>query len=213
MKNDFRDLVERFGAPQIVIPNAPRIVYQGKIGMLAGTNPEINVDAQARVYHRRFRSGESDFLALRRYYTTWLGNEKLLLEHFVENDLKPVEFRYTYKNRRAWDYGTEKWKEARVSIAADRDAEPLSREDVRAAAAAKRLLWVCGWSSMGDGYVDFRILDADRLPTDDGYYFLFDETCRLDEKTLVGMGDGFERDEEFFDAYADHFTLPFLLDK
>lgn len=216
MNNDFSDLIKRFGTPKIVIPNTPMIFYQGYYGMITGKNPEDfneKINSKHKIYYRRLQHGETEFLAVRSRYETWMSNENLLLEYFEKNDLKPVEFIYTYKNRWAWDYATEGWKEGRVSIAADADVEALSRENLLKAVDEKRLLWVCGWRSMGDGYVDFHICTPERLPTDSGYYFLFDEPCRLTDSMLARMGDGFERDGEFFASYADHFTRPFLMDK
>ena len=213
MANDFSDLIEQFGVPKIIIPNTPTIFHQGIYGTMVGTNPEIRVEPKYRIYYRRFKHGDAEFLAVRSRYETWISNEKALLEFFKEQNLNAIEFIYTYKDRWAWDYTTEKWKEARVMIAADADVEPLSREDLLTAVEEKRLLWVCSWRSMGDGYVDFHICTADCLPTDDGFYFLFDAPCRLTDIMLVGMGDSFEHDAELFDSYVDYFTRPFLLDK
>ncbi len=215
MNNDFSDLIKGFGTPKIVIPNETRILYQSYHSLIAGSSEsEIKkaINSKHKIYHRRIKHGETEFLAVRSRYETWLGSENLLLEYFKKNDLKPVEFIYTYKNRWAWDYETEGWKEGRVSIAADRDAEPLSRENLLAEIEENRLLWVCGWRSMGDGYVDFHICTPEHLPTESGYYFLFDAPCRLTGSMLAGMGDGFEREQEFFASYAGHFTRRFLLD-
>lgn len=211
MSSSFEDLIKKFGVPKIVIPNTPKIKYKSKGSIIVSNDPQI--DAADEIYQQRFKYGDAEFLAVRSRIETWFSNKEILLEHLQAQNLKPVEIVYRYKGRRTWDYSTNSWKESKVAIATERDIEPLSREDLLEAVEEKRVLWVCGWSSMGDKYVDFHICPPRFLPNDAGYHFLFDAPCRLTDRMLVGMGEHFEWEEEFFNCYSDYFTCPFFPDE
>lgn len=213
MENSFEDLIVQFGVPKIVIPNTPRLLYLGQGSFVVGENPEKEIDPQYKIYHRRFKYGETEFLAVKSRIEVYKNEEKKLLENLEKRNLKPVEFVYSYKEARARDYPTGDWKNDKVAVATDADVKPLSREDLLEAIEEKRVLWVCGWSSMGDKYVDFHIGSADFLPKDHGYHFLFEKPCRLTGAMLAGMGDDYESEEEFFNYHLSYFTRAFLSDK
>ena len=211
MENSFEDLIKKFGVPKIIIPNSPRLLYLGQGSFVVSENPEKELDPQYKIYQRRFKYGETEFLAVKSRIETYRRDEKKLLEHLEKQNLNPVEFVYKYRQTRAWDYSTDIWEDDKVEIATETDVEPLSREDLLEAVEEKRVLWVVGWSSMGDKYVDFHICSKEFLPKDQGYHFLFDEP--LESNLLVGMGDGYEWEEEFFNHHSGYFTRALFSDK
>lgn len=187
MKNDFLDLVEKFGIPKILIPNQEIKLFQGKI------------------IRKQIKCGESEFLVIDKRNETWLSDEQKLVEHLTQQNLQIIETIYFYKSDNSGGrYTAGDWKESKVAVTTNADVEPLSRENILQAIEETRVLFVGGWSSMGDGYVDFRICSPDNLPTFSGYYFLFD--LPLIEEMLFGMGDGLEWEEEFFYPYSHYFS-------
>ena len=196
MKNDFRHLIEQFGVPKIIIPNQEITLYQGKI------------------IRKQIKFGETEFLAIKSRTETWISNEQKLEAYLTAQNLQIIETVYFYKSDNCGGrYTTGDWKESKVAMATNADIQPLSCEDLLQAIEEKRVLYVGGWGSMGDGYVDFRICSSENLPNLSGYHFLFESPCRLNEKMLFGMGDGCEWEEEFFYLYMDYFSRFFLSDK
>lgn len=213
MENSFENLIKQFGVPKIIIPNTPRLLYSAQGRLVVSAYSENEIDPQDKIYHRRFMSGETEFLAVKSRIEIYKRDEKTLLESLKKQNLKPVDFVYSYKYSTDWDYSTEDWRNDKVAIATEADVEPLSREDLLKAVEEERVLWVAGWSSMGDKYVDFHICSADYLPKDEGYHFLFEKPCRLTGEMLVNMGDNYEYDSEFFKSNSRYFTREFFSDR
>lgn len=213
MEYSFEDLIKDFGVPKIVIPNAPRLLHLGEGSFKVSENTEQEIDSQDKIYHRRFKHGETEFLAVKSRIEVYKDDEKDLLENLKKQNLKPVELVYRYSKMRTWDHSTDDWEDTKVSVATETDVEPLSRENLLKAIGEKRVLWVAGWSSMGDKYVDFHVCPANILPDDQGYHFLFEKPCYLTDAMLAGMGDGFEWEEEFFNHHSNYFTRYFFSDK
>lgn len=204
MENSFENLIKQFGVPKIIIPNAPRLLYLGRGSFVVSENPEKEIDPQYKIYHRRFKYGETDFLTVKSRIEVYKDDENELLEKLEKQNLKPVEFVYRYRQSRSWDYSTDDREDIKVAVATEADVEPLSREKLLEVVEEKRVLWVAGWSSMGDKSVDFHICSADILPEDQGYHFLFEHP--LESEMLVGMGDDYEWDTEFFYSHSRYFT-------
>ena len=213
MEKSFEDLIKKFGVPKIIIPNTPRLLYLGQGSFIVGKNPENENDPQDKIYHRRFAHGDTEFLAVKSRIEVYKKDEKDLLENLEKQNLKPIEFIYSYRQTHNWDYSTDDCEDTKVAIATEADVEPLSREDLLEAIEEKRVLWVAAWSSMGDKYVDFNVCSADFLPKDEGYHFLFEKPYCLTGEMLVGMGDSFEWESEFFNHYSSYFTRTFFSDK
>jgi hypothetical protein len=150
MENSFKNLIERFGVPKIIVPNTPRILAQRGSYLTVGKNPETPAAPSDVIYHRRFQFGDSEFLGVYSRIETDLEREKELLEHLKTQELKPVEFVYSYQKNRSSGVSENK-----AAIATDADAAPVSRRELLEAISEKRLIWACGWSSMGDAYRTF----------------------------------------------------------
>ena len=201
MGNGFGNLIQHFGIPKILIPNKTITLYLGE----PSTGNHIR---------RQVKYGETEFLAIRSRTETWISNEEKLIEHLNKQNLEIIETVYFTKSEDGGGrYTTTDWKESKVAMTTNKDVDSVSREDLLKAIAEKRVLWVGGWRSMGDGYVSFQICRADNLPGFSGYYFLFDPPCRLTEKMLFGIGDGYEWETEFFYTYMGYFSRFFLSDK
>lgn len=213
MEFSFENLIEQFGVPKIVIPNTPRLLYLGESSFVVSENPEKENDSECRIYHRRFKYGETEFLALRSRIEIYKENEQELLEKLEKQNLKPIEFVYKYRKIKSWNYSTDDREDVKIAVVTEADVEPLSRENLLKTIEEKRVLWVAGWSSMGDKYVDFHVCSADILPQDQGYHFMFEKPCYLTDEMTVGMGDAYELEEEFFDDYSNYFTRGFFSDK
>lgn len=211
MANDFSDLIEKFGAPRLVIPNTERFDHSGSAVKLSDGTVKIN---NGKPFRRQKKIGETQFLAIRGRIETWLANEEKLLAHLKKKNLTPIETIYFYKDARAWDYSTSHWKDSKIAIATEADVEPLTREELLREIEERRVVWVGGWSSMGDGYVNVSVCAPDNLPAHGGgYHFLFAPPCRIYESMLAKMGEGFEWESEFFNCYSSRFSRPFLMDK
>lgn len=187
MKNDFLDLIKKIGIPKIIIPNREIKLFQGEI------------------IRKQIKFNETEFLAINKRNETWISNEQKLAGYLTSQNLRIIETNYFYKSDNCGGrYTTGEWKESKVAITTSADVEPLSRENLLRAIEEKRVLFVGGWRSMGDGYVDFSLCSPDNLPSFSGYYFLFDSP--LAEEMLFGMGDGLEWEEEFFYSYSHYFS-------
>lgn len=187
MKNDFLDLTNKIDIPKIIIPNREIKLFQGKI------------------IRKQIKFSETEFLIINKRNETWISNERKLAEHLTSQDLQIIETIYFYKSDNCGGrYTTGDWKESKAAITTNADVEPLRREDLLQAIEEKRVLFVGGWRSMGDGYVDFSLCSSDNLPSFSGYYFLFDSP--LTEEMLFGMGDALEWEEEFFYPYSHYFS-------
>jgi hypothetical protein len=209
MDYTFEDLVENFGVPKIIMPNTPRLKsfsggYLGEDG-----NPDLQVEGV--IYNRRYKHGETEFIIIKSRIEAYKRDEKKLLESLEKQNLKPVEFFYRYKGTRTWDYSTDYWEDDKVAIATEADVEHLSREGLLEAIEEKRVLWIVGWSSMGDKYVDFHIGSADFLPQDEGYHLLFD--APLKSEMTVGIGWNYEWEEQFFNYNSTYFIREVFSDK
>lgn len=206
MSNSFEDLIEKFGVPKIVIPNTPRTLEFGGGYMVVGKTPETASNPSNKMYHRRFRYGDSPFLAVASRIETDLSRENELLEHLRGQNLKPIEFLYTYKE--VWSSDPSQIDvRAKVAVATDADVSPVSQDDLVRAISEKRFIWAGGWSSMGDAYLTVSL--CDRMPTDDCLYFLFDKPG-VSEAMLVGIGEYYDRGDEVLDFCGrEYFTRYF----
>lgn len=206
MSNNFKELIENFGVPKIIIPNTPRTLEFGGGYLKVGKNPEIAADPSNKIYHRRFRFGDSPFLAVKSRIETDLSRENELLEHLREQNLKPIEFIYTY--REVWSSDSSKiYVRAKVAIATDADVSSVSQNDLACAIAENRFIWAGSWSSMGDAYLTVSLCDT--MPTDDCLYFLFDKP-NIPETMLIGIGEYYDRGDDIFDFCGrEYFTRYF----
>jgi hypothetical protein len=209
MENTFEDLIKNSGIPKTIMPNTPRLKFSG--GGYIGVESKPDLQVEGRVYHRRYKHGETEFITVKSRIEAYKRDEKKLLESLEKQNLKPVEFFYRYKGTRTWDYSTDYWEDDKVAIATDADVEPLSREDLLEAIEEKRVLWIVGWSSMGDKYVDFHLGSADFLPQDEGYHLLFD--VPLKSEMTVGIGWTYEWEEQFFNYNSGYFIREVFSDK
>lgn len=208
MENTFENLVEKCGVPKIIMPNTPRLYfYSDYLGV--SNNPDLEI--KGKVYQRRYQHGETEFIAVKSRIGARKRDEEQLLESLEKQNLKPIEFFYRYKGTRTWDYSTDHWEDDKVAIATEADVEPLSRANLLKAIEEQRVLWIVGWSSMGDKYVDFHIGSADFLPKDQGYHLLFD--APLESEMTVGIGDDYEWEEQFFNYNSSYFIREFFSDK
>lgn len=206
MSNSFENLIEKFGVPKIIIPNTPRTLEFGGGYLKVGKNPEIARDSSDKIYHRRFRFGNSPYLAVKSRIETDLSRENELLEHLRDQNLKPIEFIYTY--REVWSSDpSEIYVRPKVAIATDADVSPVSEDDLVRAIAENRFVWAGSWSSMGDAYLDVSL--CDKMPTDDCLYFLFDKP-NIAGAMLVGIGEYFDRGDDVLDFCGrEYFTRYF----
>ncbi len=195
MNNSFEYLIEKFGVPKIIIPNkAQHVTYAD------------------RTFSRRFKHGESEFLAVSVYMETDWSRENELLEHLKTKNLKPITYIYSYKKFRLLDPSASEFP-LKVAIASDADITPVSRAELLSASAGERLIWVYDWSSMGDSYLHFCHCSLKHFPdikNVDGFHFLFDEPHRIPSAFLVGIGENFERGDDILDYCArQYFTRSF----
>lgn len=189
MKSDFSYLVEELGVPKIIIPNEQTILSQGSI------------------IRKQIKFGESEFLAIKSRTETWVSYEQELMGYLSGQNLEIIETVYFYKSDNCGGrYTTENWKESKVAMATNADVDSLSRNALLQAIEEKRVLFVGGWRSMGDGYVDFHICSSDNLPSFSGYYFLFDPPCYLTQDMITEMGKGLEWEQEFFYPNMKYFS-------
>lgn len=206
MSNSFEALIEKFGVPKIIVPNTPRTLEFGGGYLKIGKNPEIATNPSNKIYHRRFRFGDSPYLAVKSRIETNVSRENELLEHLREQNLKPIEFIYTY--REVWSSDPSKiYVRAKVAIATDADVSPVSQNDLVCAISENRFIWAGSWSSMGDAYLTVSL--CDKMPTDDCIYFLFD-TPDISEAMLVGIGEYYDRGDDVLDFCGrEYFTRYF----
>lgn len=208
MENTFENLVEKFGVPKIIMPNTPRLRFFGDYNGVSN-NPDLEIEGT--IYHRRYRYGETEFITVKSRIEAYKCDEEKLLESLKKQNLKPVDFFYRYKDTHAWNYSTGDWRNDKVSISTDADVEPLSREDLLKSIGEERVLWIVGWSSMGDKYVDFHICSAEFLPKDEGFHLLFEKS--LESEMLVDLGYIYDYESEFFNSNSHYFTSEFFSDK
>lgn len=205
MDNSFEKLIENFGVPRIVIANSPFILSFGDGAWRVGDNPEK--EPSGRVYQRRFRCGDAEFLAVRSRIEADLSEESELLKYLREKDQRPIEFLYDYEKRSG----------ATVAVTSDADAAPLGRRELTWAADEKRLIWVSSWSSMGDAYLDVSHCTEPFFPEphrDNGLYFLFAAPRPILPEMLVGIGENFDRGNDLWSFCArDHFFRSFWAER
>ncbi len=213
MENSFEDLIKEFGVPKIIIPNTPNLVMLGTSSILVSDQPERETQPDDKIFYRRFKYGNSEFLAVSSRIKKDLSEEEMLLEELERQNLKPVEFVYSYKKIWTPYYTNEPEYSSKVAIATETDVTPVSRAELLDAVADKRLLWAYDWSSMGDAYLHFCHCSADTLPdvrNVGGVHFLFDAPHSIPSEMLVGIGEDFDRGDDIMDYCAsEYFTRYF----
>lgn len=198
MENSFESLIEKFGPARIIVPNTPRVLSLNDGHLLVGSDPETP-RPEAKLFHRRYKFGDSDYLAFASRTETDLEREKELVEYLKSQNQQPIEFVYRYYRFYSYDASPDRLV-SKVAIGTDADAQPVSRAELLEAVAEERLLGVAGWSSMGDAYLHVSICGANYLPNDEGVNFLFEYP--LDPQMLVHIGDNYDRGDDEMDFCA-----------
>lgn len=198
MENSFEILLEKFGPARIIVPNTPRVLALVEGRLCVGHHPETT-RTEDKLFHLRYKFGDSDYLAFASRTETDLDRENELIEHLKAEQQQPIEFVYKYYRSYSYDASPDQLV-SKVAIGTDRDMIPVSHAELTKAAEEKRVLGVCGWSSMGDAYLDFRTCGPDQLPKDEGVNFLFEYP--IDSGALLGLGEYYDRGDDEMDFCA-----------
>lgn len=192
----FKQLIEKYGVPLMVIPNTPSYLSYVNAQRVVVSGQEIPPLAMTEPGYQRRPAGTEDFLLVKTQRRVPFNTIDEVAATLKEKGISIVE------------YNRYRWATDFVGLTLSCDVTPISRADLLRAIEKRQVLYVYDWRVMGDGYVEFRMDTPAFLKDGDGYRFFFPSASGLTDAEIPDSGRFNEYDSlfRFYAEYIDYFV-------
>lgn len=197
MARTFKQLVEKYGVPLIVIPNTPKVLFYLNAQRVRFSGQEVPPIAKTECGYQRRVFGQEDFLLIKTQRSVPFSAIEKAVAELEEKGISIVE------------YNRYLWAKEFVGLTLSADVTPISRADLLQAIDKRQTLCVDSWRVMGDGYVEFRTGMPAFLDSEEGYRFFFPSAgAGLTDSEIPDSGNGNDYDSlfQFFVDHNDYFV-------